>query len=86
MSCHELQHLMYTAAKAAFDLNITDKALAVGEYEVQWSTSLHWLIYHLEEEVVINSLQELPGLLFPCSVVPPADFGVIKVPYEDQGL
>ncbi|KAK4806246.1 hypothetical protein QYF61_013390 [Mycteria americana] len=69
----ELHHLMVTAAKAAFDLHIPNEPLLVGEQEVQQSTSPHWLLCHLGEEVVIDALQELPGLLMPCSVVPPAD-------------
>lgn len=40
-------------------------------YEVQHSTSPCWVLYHLEEELTMNALQEPPGLFMPCCVVPP---------------
>ncbi|KAK4832416.1 hypothetical protein QYF61_023095 [Mycteria americana] len=61
----ELHHLMVTASKVAFDLHISNGSLLVGEYEVQQTISSHWLLNHLEEEVIINELQEPPGLLMP---------------------
>ncbi|KAK4827704.1 hypothetical protein QYF61_020982 [Mycteria americana] len=56
----ELCHLMVTAAKAAFNLRISNEPFLVCESEIQQSTSPHWLLYHLGQEVVIDSLQELP--------------------------
>lgn len=35
----------------------------VAENKVQRSTSLHWLLYHLEKEVLINAFQEPPAKL-----------------------
>ena len=81
----ELYHFMVTAAKAALGLHIPHQPLLAGENKVQHSTSPHWLLYHLEKEVIINALQELPGLLMPCCAVPPTDVGVVEVPHEDQG-
>lgn len=68
----ELHCLMVPAAKAAFDLHILSKPLLGDEYQVQQNTSPHQFLYHLEEEVIINALQEPPGLILPCCVVPPA--------------
>ncbi|GAB0184060.1 hypothetical protein GRJ2_000871300 [Grus japonensis] len=81
----ELQHLMVTAAKAAFDLHVLSELLLAVEYEVQQSTTPHWLLYQLEEKVIINALQESPGLLMSCCVVPPADIRMVEVPHEDKG-
>ena len=82
----ELHHLMVTAAKATFDLHIPNEPLLVGEYKVQQSTSPSWLLYDLAEGVITNALQEPPGLLMSCCVVPPADIRVLGTPHEDQGL
>ncbi|KAK4832092.1 hypothetical protein QYF61_020707 [Mycteria americana] len=82
----ELHHFMVTAAKAALELHIAHQPLLVGENKVQHSTSPHWLLYHLEKEVIINTFQAPPGLLMPCCVVPPTDIRVVEVPHEDQGL
>ena len=78
----ELYHLMVTAAEDAFDLHIATEPLLVGKCEVQQNTS-YWLLYHLEEEVVINAFQEPPGFLVSCYVVAPADIGVVEVSHED---
>jgi len=59
---------MVTAAKAAFELHMPKDLLIVGEYEVQQSISSCFLLYHLEEEVTVNTLQEPPGLLMSCCV------------------
>jgi len=40
----------------------------------------------LEKEVIINAVQEPPGLLMPCCVVPPTDIGMVEVLHEDQDL
>ena len=71
---------MVTAAKAALELHTPHQPLLVGENEVQHSTSPHWLLYHLEKEVIINAFQETPGLLMPCCVVPSTDIRVVEVP------
>lgn len=55
-----LQHLIITAGKTAFNLHSPSESLLAGEYEVQQSTSPHWLLYELEDEVIINALQEPP--------------------------
>lgn len=64
----EFHHLMVTAGwhahKAVFDLHIPNKPL-LGPHQgpvVQWCISSNCLLYHLEEEVIINAFQELPGL------------------------
>ncbi|KAK4807192.1 hypothetical protein QYF61_024312 [Mycteria americana] len=82
----ELHHLMVTAAKAAFDLHIPDEPLLVGEYEVQQTPSPRQLLYHLGQEVVVDAVQEPPGLLMPFCVDPPADVRVVEGPHEDKGL
>ena len=74
----ELHYFMVTAVKAALELHIPQQQLHVGENKVQHSTSAHWLFYHLEKEVIINTVQKPPGLLMPCCVVPPIDTGVIE--------
>lgn len=78
-----MHHFVVAVAKAVLELHIPH---LVGENEVQHSTSAHLLLYHLETESVINSVQEPPGLLMPCCVVPLIDIGVVEVPREDQGL
>jgi len=77
---------MGTAAKVALDFHIPHQPLLDGETKVQHPTSPRGLLYHLEEEVVINTPQEPPGLLVPCCVVLPTDVGVVEVPHEDQGF
>ncbi|GAB0180340.1 hypothetical protein GRJ2_000499300 [Grus japonensis] len=83
----ELHHFMVTAAKAALELHIPHQPPpSPDENKVQHGTSPRWPLYHLEKEVIINAFQELPGLLMPCCVVPPADIRVVEVPHENQGL
>ncbi|KAK4822677.1 hypothetical protein QYF61_019044 [Mycteria americana] len=76
----EFHHFMVTAAKAALELHIPYQLLPVGENKVQHSTIPHWLLYHLEKEIIINTFQEPPGLLMPCCVVPLTDIGLEKTP------
>ena len=78
--------LMVTATKAALDLHSSHESLLVGENEIQHSSSPHWLLSHLEKEVIINAFQEPPGLPMPGYAVPPTDIRVVEVPHEDQGL
>ena len=40
----EVQHLIVTAAQAAFDFHIPNKPLTVDAYEVQQNISPHWLL------------------------------------------
>lgn len=40
----------------------------------------------LEEEFITNPLQEPPGLLLTCSVIPPTGIRVVQVSHEEQGL
>ncbi|KAK4807231.1 LOW QUALITY PROTEIN: hypothetical protein QYF61_024351 [Mycteria americana] len=82
----ELHHLMVTAAKAAFDLHISNEPFLFCEYGVQQSTSPWSLLCHLDQEAVVDALQVSRGLLMTCCVVPPADIGVVRVSHEDQGL
>jgi len=82
----ELSYLMLPAARTAFYLRIPSKTLLVDENDIQQSTSPHWLLCHMGEEVVIDVSQELPRLLMPCCVVPVADIGVAQVPHEYLGL
>jgi len=70
---------MVTAAKAALDFHIPHQPLLVGENKVQHRTSPCGLLSHLEEEFVTNAVQEPPGLLVPCCVVPPTDVRVGRV-------
>ncbi|KAK4822575.1 hypothetical protein QYF61_017161 [Mycteria americana] len=72
----ELRHFMVTAARAALEFHIPHQPLLAGDNKVQHNTSPHWLLYHLEKEVIINTFQEPPGLLMPCCVVPPTDIGI----------
>ena len=69
----ELHHLIVTAAKAAPSLHILNQSFFVCQYRVQQHTSPCWLLQHLCQEVIINSLQEPPGLCVPGCVVFPAD-------------
>jgi len=54
---------MVSSAKTDFGLHIPNETLLVGMYEVPQSTSPHWLLCHLEEELVIDALQEPHGLI-----------------------
>ena len=82
----ELYHFWVTAAKAALELHIPHQPLLVGENKVQHRTSRRGLLYHLEEEVVLNAFQEPPGLPVCYCVVPSTGVGVVEVPHEDQGF
>lgn len=62
----QLHHLMVTAAQSALEPHTPHQPLLVGENKVQHSTSPCWFLYHLEKEVVTNTLQELPGLPVLC--------------------
>ena len=53
----ELHHLTVTITKVPFDLHILSEAFLICEYEVQQSTSPHWLLFHLCQEIIINALQ-----------------------------
>ncbi|PKU40619.1 obscurihypothetical protein [Limosa lapponica baueri] len=85
LRCLELHHLMVAAAKAALELHILYEPLFVGENEVQHGTSPHWLLCHLEKEV-IDAFQEPPGLLMDCCAVHSTDVRVVEVHHEDQSL
>lgn len=80
----ELYHFMVTAAKVAFGLHTPPQSLLVGENKVQHSTSHHQQIYHLE--VIINALQEAPGLLMPSCVVPPNSYWEVEASHEDTAV
>lgn len=41
---------------------------------------------HLKEEVIITELQETPGLLTSCCVVPLTDIRVAEAPHDGEGL
>lgn len=56
----ELQHFMVTAAKAIHELHIPCQHLLLGENKIQHSTSTLWLIYHLEQKVVIYGYTFIP--------------------------
>ena len=62
----KVHYFVVTAAKAALDFHIPHQSLLVGKNKVQYRTSPRGLLYHLEEEVVINTFQEPPGLPVPC--------------------
>lgn len=62
---------MLIATKVTFDLHIPNEPFIVAEFEVQLSTPPCWLLCHVAEEVVIESLQEPPGLLMYCVTVRP---------------
>ncbi|KAJ7399009.1 hypothetical protein BTVI_119316 [Pitangus sulphuratus] len=82
----KLYHSMFTAAQAALDLHIPHQPLLAGENKVQHSIPCHWLLYHLEKEVVINAFQEPLGLIVLCCLVPPTDIRVAVLSHEDQGF
>lgn len=71
----ELCYLMVATAKAAFDPHIPHELLLVCKHKVQQSTSPYWLLCHLDQEVVTDTLKESPGLIMPCCAGPPADRG-----------
>lgn len=59
----ELHHFMVTATKTALEFHIPHQPLLADENKAQHSTSLHQLLYHLENEVIINTFHEPPVLL-----------------------
>lgn len=62
----ELCHLMANAAKVVPSLHNYDQFLLISKYEAQQSTSASQLVDHLCQKVIINALQNAPGLLVPC--------------------
>lgn len=77
---------MVTAAKAAFDYR-PNKALLVGECQVQQITSSCWLLYYLGQVVVIYVHQESPGLLCPAVLfLQQISMYLLEVPFKDKGL
>lgn len=66
---------MVTVSKAALELHIPHLPLLVGESKVQHSASPCWVLCPLENEVIMNIFQELPGLFTLCCAVPPTDYG-----------
>lgn len=65
---------MVAAAKAVFMFHIPQPVLSWEQGLA--STSPCFLLYQLEEEVIINTAQEPPKLLIPCSVAPLGDNNV----------
>lgn len=59
----ELQHLVVTAVKAAFDLHFHNKALLFWWVKGTAHTSPCWVLYCLEEAFLIHLLQESPVFL-----------------------
>ena len=45
-----------------------------------------WSIYYLDQEVVLNRLQESPGLPATCHVTILADIRVVEIPHQDKSL
>lgn len=80
LECH---HFVVAAARAALELHIPHQRLHVGKNNVQHNTSPSLLLYILEKEVIINTLQEPLVLLMPCCAVPLTDTEVYEVPHED---
>lgn len=74
---------MVAAARAALELHIPHQCLHVGKNNVQHNTSPSLLLYILEKEVIINTLQEALVLLMPYCAVPLTDTEVYEVPHED---
>lgn len=62
---------MLIATKVTFDLTIPNEPFIAAGFEAQLSTSPCWFLCHLGEEIVIDTLQEPPGLLMPCATVHP---------------
>ena len=58
----EFHHFMVSAAKSALELHISHQTLLVDENKVQHRTSLYGLLCHLEKEVIINVVEEPPGI------------------------
>lgn len=56
----ELQHLMVTAIKVVLELHIPQQHLLLGEKKIQHRTSTSWLIYHLEQKIVIYGCTFIP--------------------------
>lgn len=72
----KLHHFMVIAAEAALGLCIPTSPL-LGENKVLHRTSLHCLLHFFEKEVIINTFQELPGLLMLGCLVHSTDFKVV---------
>lgn len=81
----ELHHFMVIAAKAAFELHVPTSPSLLKRAKLRRAPLVHWLLYHLEKEFIVNALQESPGLIMPYCV-PPTDSRVIGVPQKNQGL
>ena len=66
---------MVTAATAALSWSFF-----VCEYKVQQHTLPCWLLHYLCQKVIINALQEPPGLCVSSCVIFPAGIRVVEVP------
>ncbi|KAK4830536.1 hypothetical protein QYF61_011674 [Mycteria americana] len=64
---------MITAAQAASNLDITDWLTCVGDHQIRYCIPSGRAVYYLAEEVIINALQESPGLPTACRATFPAD-------------
>ena len=86
MQDREVHHCMVAAAEAALNLHILNQSLFVCQYKVQQHASPCWLPHYLHQKVIIDAVQQPPGLYVLGCVVFPADVRVVEVPHENQGL
>ena len=78
--------MLCAAAQAASYLNIFNNLLHVGEHQVQQCFTSIRSVQYLNQKVIINGLQESPGLLTAGRVVMPADIQVSEILHQDESL
>ena len=71
---------MLTEAQAASSLNLLNDLFHIGEHQVQQCFNSGGSVQYLKQEVVINGIQEFPGLLAAHCVVFPLAIWVIEIP------
>ena len=82
----KLHQGMVTTAQAASNLNFSNAQLSFGELQVQQGFTSDRSVQCLDEEVILNGLQESPGLCATCRAAIPADIRVAEIPHQDKSL
>lgn len=70
-------------AKLTLSSTFLTNSSTLVEKKVQHRTSPHWLLYHLEKEVVTNIVQENSELCMPCCATPLSLTGQWKSPMRE---
>ncbi|KAK4826361.1 LOW QUALITY PROTEIN: hypothetical protein QYF61_007955, partial [Mycteria americana] len=82
----ELHQCMITAAQAASSIDLTDKLTCVGDQQIQYRIPSARAVYYLAYAVILNALQESPGLPTARRAAFTADVSVVEVPQQDGSL